>query len=57
MDAVSKALDAFLEEKVEPSTILLIEENGFTPIAAHEDVIHCTGRVNSSFPSHGPMLY
>jgi hypothetical protein len=57
MDAVAKALDSFLDQKVEARAILIIKENGLAAIAAQDDVIERPGIVNSWLTSHGAILH
>jgi hypothetical protein len=57
MDAVTKALDSFLDQKVEARAILIIKENGLAAIAAQDDVIERPGIVNSWLTSHGAILH
>jgi hypothetical protein len=47
MDAVAKALDSFLDQKVEARAILIIKKNGLAAIAPQDDVIERPGIVNS----------
>jgi len=56
MDAVGESLYSFLEQGVEASTILIIEENGLPAIAGQDDVIECSRIVNSWLPSHAVLL-
>jgi hypothetical protein len=57
MDAVAKALDSFLDQKVEARAILIIKKNGLAAIAAQDDVIERPGIVNSWLTSHGAILH
>jgi hypothetical protein len=57
MDAVAKALDSFLDQKVEAHATLIIKENGLAAIAAQDDVIERPGIVNSWLTSHGAILH
>jgi hypothetical protein len=57
MDAVAKALDSFLDQKVEACTILIIKENGLAAIAPQDDVIERPGIVNSWLTSHRAILH
>ena len=57
MDAVAKALDSFLDQKVEARAILITKENGLAAIAAQDDVIERPWIVNSWLTSHGAILH
>jgi hypothetical protein len=57
MDAVSKALDSFLDQKVEARAIFIIKENGLAAVAAQDHVIERPGIVNSWLTSHGATLH
>ena len=56
MDAVTKSLDPFLDQKAEASAVSIIGENGLTAVAAQGDVIQRPRIMNSWLPSHRPIL-
>jgi hypothetical protein len=52
MNTMAKALNPFLNKKIEPGPILIIEKNILPAIATQHDMVQSTGHMNSWFTRH-----